>query len=348
MSERINLPDLLKGIAVVLMVQVHLTELFIEDSFLSSQIGKLSLFFGGVPAAPLFMTVMGFFLLYIPKPVSLNLKRGIKLIFLGFMLNGGINLHLFVNIFFRGWAIDPLPYFFGVDILFLAGFSVIVISLLNKFFPNNAFLFFLLALIFSASSTIIPVYSGDSYCIRVPLAYIHSYDWWSYFPIIPWMAYPFAGASVALVIRKNRFVIEHHYKKPFLLIIPLAIVFVFWSFGYKVSSDLFSYYHHGVRFFIWAIMLLLVFTSLVYFLDNAVSNKNLMKRYLLWTGKNVTAFYVVQWLIIGNLATSLYKSQSPLVLPLWLIAVLAVSSLVVRFWRYIISQHLPNSNPKNH
>lgn len=44
MSERLTLPDLLKGLAVILMVQVHLTELFIEESFINSQAVKYPCF----------------------------------------------------------------------------------------------------------------------------------------------------------------------------------------------------------------------------------------------------------------------------------------------------------------
>jgi len=55
--------DIAKGIAVVLMIQVHLTELFAIPEWYEGVAGKLSLFLGGPPAAPVFMFLMGFFCL---------------------------------------------------------------------------------------------------------------------------------------------------------------------------------------------------------------------------------------------------------------------------------------------
>lgn len=334
-SERFTLPDLLKGIAVILMVQVHITELFLEESFFSSQAGKISLFLGGVPAAPLFMTVMGFFIALVQKPLSANLTRAMKLILLGFLLNTGLNLHLFGNILFQGWNIDPYPYLFGVDILFLAGISLMIVGLLLKFFPGNAMPFAVLALIIPALSTKIPVYNGDSLLIRYTLAYLHSYDWWSYFPLIPWLAYPLIGSAAGIWFTRYQTEINKHFNKPLFIIIPLIVVISLWPFGFRISTDLLSFYHHGIRFFVWAIMLLLLLIVIVYFFDKAVSGRNFLKRYLLWTGRNVTAFYVVQWLIIGNLATILYKSQSPLLFPVWLAIVISLTSLIVFAWEKV-------------
>lgn len=336
MSERLTLPDLLKGLAVILMVQVHLTELFIEESFINSQAGKISMFLGAVPAAPMFMVIMGFFLTLTSKPLSHDIKRGVRLIILAFLLNIGLNLHLFLKISFQSWAIDPLPYIFGVDILFLAGLSILLITVLLKIFPNNAMPFAILALFVSALSTVLPVYTGDSYLLRYPLGYIHSHDWWSYFPIIPWLAYPLAGAATGIWYKNYKQSLIRFLKKPLFLVIPLVVVIALRKFGFATSIDLFLYYHHGVRFFIWAIMLLLILIMIIQFFDKAISDRNIIKQYLIWTGKNVTAFYFIQWLIIGNLATKLYKSQTPLLLPVWIIVVLLLTSLGVFFWKKIL------------
>jgi len=41
------------------MVQVHIMELFARQDIFEDTVGKISLFFGGPPAAPVFMAVMG-------------------------------------------------------------------------------------------------------------------------------------------------------------------------------------------------------------------------------------------------------------------------------------------------
>ncbi len=55
-----------------------------------------------------------------------------------------------------------------------------------------------------------------------------------------------------------------------------------------------------------------------------------------WYGKNVTAFYVVQWVIIGNIATWVYKTQSWQFLIIWFIVVLIVSTQLVRLYLFLL------------
>ena len=78
--------------------------------------------------APIFMAVMGYFIAFSKKGLFLSVLRGIKLIVWGFALNIGLNLNLFYHIYNGTFQISPLEYLFGVDILFLAGLSVIFIA----------------------------------------------------------------------------------------------------------------------------------------------------------------------------------------------------------------------------
>ena len=49
--------------------------------------------------------------------------------------------------------------------------------------------------------------------------------------------------------------------------------------------------------------------------------------YIKWLGKNVTLIYIIQWIIIGNIATEIYKSVSnPLYLVLSFIGITTISS----------------------
>ncbi|MEI7897648.1 MAG: heparan-alpha-glucosaminide N-acetyltransferase domain-containing protein [bacterium] len=56
--------DLLKGIAVLFMIQVHIMEQFASPDTCNSLIGKISMFLGGPPCAPVFLAVMGYFLVF--------------------------------------------------------------------------------------------------------------------------------------------------------------------------------------------------------------------------------------------------------------------------------------------
>ena len=52
-----------------------------------------------------------------------------------------------------------------------------------------------------------------------------------------------------------------------------------------------------------------------------------MFKYITWLGKNVTLIYVIQWIIVGNIGTAIYKTVvSPLYIGLSVLGVIVVSS----------------------
>ena len=110
--QRIQTPDLLKGLAVIHMVQVHIMELFVKEDIAAGTAGVVSFFLGGVPAAPVFMIVMGYFLAFRQKGPSQMMLRGLKLFMAGMLLNIGLNAHLIIKVIFYGWAtsINIWPY----------------------------------------------------------------------------------------------------------------------------------------------------------------------------------------------------------------------------------------------
>ncbi|NTW24524.1 MAG: acyltransferase [Lentimicrobium sp.] len=326
------LPDVLKGVAVLLMIQVHLMELFATQELNSSLMGKISLFLGGPPAAPVFMAVMGYFIAKSTSGTMSLIMRGIKLIVYGFLLNIGLNLHLLYHVFIGELVLDPLPYLFGVDILFLAGLSIIAIALLRPAFRENLFLWLLIMLMVAFTASQLPSGNIGNAWETYLLAYFYKASWWSYFPLLPWLAYPLAGYCFKLISDKY-FNVEFSNRKlavsALLILIP---VLLFFHYGFNITTDLPAYYHHSVSYFLWALFFLGIWTILFYFLVRSQPS-NPVFSYLQWTGRNVTAFYVFQWLIIGNLATALYKSVTPGFLVLWFVGIVLATSLLV--WAYI-------------
>ena len=59
-SSRIKTADLLKGIAAILMIQVHIIELFATNDISESTAGKFLLFLGGPAVAPVFIILLGY------------------------------------------------------------------------------------------------------------------------------------------------------------------------------------------------------------------------------------------------------------------------------------------------
>ncbi len=360
LDHRFVLPDLLKGLAVLMMIQVHITELFAVPSFYAGLAGKTSLFLGGVPAAPLFMAAMGFFIGYgrikHNRPVETetsrvgkSVLRGIKLIGLGFLLNIGLNLHLFYKIYTGTFQLDPLPYLFGADILFMAGIAVIAIPIVMKVFRNSVIVLFAIALLFPVVSDLMPTYTGNSVFIKYLMAYIHSNEWWSYFPLFPWLAYPFLGAAIGRLHVDNHDALQKSGKNALVFFAALIPFIIFARVGFQVSSYLPEYYHHGIIFFFWAVSFMVIITMGTYILLRYFTVNNIVIKYLAWTGKNVTAFYIIQWLIIGNIATAIYKTQEPAALLIWFIGITIVVSALAWLWgNRRLNQKLKVSDTSKH
>jgi uncharacterized membrane protein len=337
-SGRLLLPDLLKGLAVLLMIQVHLMELFALPEIYNSNWGKISLFLGGPPAAPVFMAVMGYFLAISGAGTVSAIGRGLKLILYGLLLNIGLNLHLLYHIIIGESSLNPLSYIFGVDILFLAGLSVITIVLFRKIF-NNTLIWWLMAMILVVTaSTFIPYGNSEEQWSTYLLAFFYRASWWSYFPLIPWLAYPVAGYTFRLIeIRlPNRLVSSKNSILAGLILV--GILLATFSYGFGISSDLQAYYHHNLFYFLWALIFLMVWMALLRLLLK-ITGTNPVTGFLQWIGRNVTAFYVFQWLIIGNLATAFYKSVSAIQLLFWFAGISILTSFLVWMYRIALTKY---------
>ncbi|HMM12369.1 MAG TPA: heparan-alpha-glucosaminide N-acetyltransferase domain-containing protein [Bacteroidales bacterium] len=324
--------DFLKGLAVMAMIQVHITELFAVLVWQQSVLGRISLFLGGPAAAPLFMVVMGY-LAGIAKRTPFQLiVRGAKLIVWGLMLNIGMNAHLLLRIFLEGWPQHPLQYIFGVDILFLAGLSLILLAIAALSGRYSAVAALMLFAAILASVYLPPYTAADDSLVTYLMAFVHSDAGWSYFPIIPWAAYPLAGFVA------SRFWMMAGMPRPaelinwLIVVAGIVVLGLSFSIGWQSATNLRSWYHHQAPVVLWNLVFVAAMAAAAGLVIEAYSSRPAV-RWLCWTGRNVTAFYVFQWLIIGNLATLLYQSRYPLQLLFWFIAVVAISSGCVWLWQ---------------
>lgn len=309
-KDRNQTADLLKGFAVLMMIQVHLMELFAQKEVAQSLVGRISLFQGGPPAAPLFMAVMGYFLAQSKKSFLHNIKRGLLLILGGILLNVGLNLHLLVLIYLDKFQLNPLNYILGADILPLAGLSIILIALIKKVTKDNFLFSTIFSLIILIFILIFHDATIDHQANSSALLYVQAFLWgrleWSYFPFLPWAAYPLIGF---LYEKINENLKIEQSTKDFFVLFSAVVTFVSLKYGIEVSSNLNEYYHHNWLYTLWIIQFLILIT----FTFNRIEisfGKNYFIIYLKWLGENVTSVYVVQWLIIGNFATLIYQTMN--------------------------------------
>lgn len=322
--------DLAKGIAVLCMIQVHLMELFAQQNIFLGTFGKISLFLGGPVVAPVFMAIMGYFIAKSNRSTSRLVLRGLGFIVLGFLLNIALNAHLFYKIY-HGLKVDYMKFIFGVDILLLAGISIILLALLRNIFANATILYLLLA----CSLIYFTPYITNSLTIRSPWRYFCAFVGgrysWSYFPIFPWFAYSLLGYSFS-IMRKNK-----EYNKKIKLASITCLFFLLTPtifYAARVASNLPHYYHHSTYFAIWVFGFFLFWFPLLSLLEEKIGSCGMMA-YIKWLGRNVTALYVLQWILIGNIATAIYKTQTLVQLILWYVFILIIVSLLAFIYEQI-------------
>lgn len=332
---RLRLPDLLKGLAILFMIQVHIMELFMDSAAQQTIVGKVSLFLGGPFTAMVFMIVMGYFVAASRKTAGQTIKRGAKLFFLGFLLNIGLNFHLLLKIEFAGWPYNPLEYIFGVDILYLAGLSIIILAFF-KWLPAKtgkfaALFMFVLVLLLAGKMNTWLTFPERNYITP----FIGGTWSWSYFPLFPWLAYPLAGYFFFLVEEKLKHgMLRYKIIRSILLVLVAAVVLYFSPKGMATTIQLPAYYHHTLAYASWALGLLIVWTAGFYLFVQKF-RRNGLEKLLAWMGRNITVIYVIQWLIIGNIATAIYQTQSLKLFPVWFAGILSTTLLLSWFYEKI-------------
>ncbi len=329
-KDRNGSADLIKGVAVLLMIQVHIMEQLASPDLYNSALGKISLLLGGPACAPIFMAVLGYFLAFKDKTLLSFLKRGVLLFAGGILLNIGRSANLLILIFRGDSALNPWHYIFGADILTLAGLSVLAIGLLRLVFKTYFLPYILTAVIMVVISPLLTTHAIVSGFPSYLAAFLWGDAEWSYFPVFPWMAYVLAGYAFKLFINKVKWVKRFDIREHFYFVIPLwVIILITMPWASRITSDLagpLGYYHHGILFFMWALLFMISYLLIILRVESEY-NEHWLSRFVKWLGAKVTVLYIIQWLIIGNIASVLYRSQHLFLVIAWFPIVVLASSL---------------------
>ena len=327
MPNRTHTADVLKGIAILLMIQVHVVELFASRELATSSVGNVFMFLGVPPVAPLFMVLFGYFISVTHKSRWQLIVRGLKIFALGMLLNLALNFNLMYTVWRGLLQIDILPFVFGVDILQFAGLSLIVIALFKKVLEQPLVVTLMVIIASVLLGKYLVAYIPENYSLKYVTAFFYGSAQWSYFSLFPWLAYPLTGMALYQLQQRYQIDVTLTTKTNQVLAIG-ALLFVIFTMSYAIAiaSDLPSYYHHGILFFLWVIVFLSLYSVCVHAITERMGTTRVFT-YLTWLGKQVTLIYIIQWVIIGNIATEIYKTvTSPLYLALCFIGVLVASS----------------------
>ena len=296
--------DLAKCLAIFFMIFLHclmVTSGFANDIslFLQRGIGQLV---GGPFAAPVFMFAMGVGFAYSRHQDTIYLiKRGIKLMLLGLVVNVGefILPHFLAGKLLGEWDIFPIAgglLLFCIDILAFAGMAMILVGVLRKL-KLSAKQIVIVALVLSIAGWILRFHDFGSNVPNLIAGYfIGSAGGFTAFPLFNWFVFPAAGLLF------GEYYIRCNNKKKLLRLWPLGLAI---SVAYFVTSwfmpegflaEIHHYYFMTTIDAMFCLMCIYGVIGLCY--CAALVLPDSAKRFFSIISGNLNAIYVIQWYLI--------------------------------------------------
>lgn len=321
-SNRIYYLDIIRGLAIFFMIMQHSMLMFeYNEGDGNGIIGNIFLILGTAPAAPIFMIIMGTFIMKSRADNKTFLIRGIKLLIAGYVLN---LLRFTLPLLVTGEASLAIDQLFIVDIFQLAGLFYISSILFRKIASNRYLIPIIIILILFIS----PYLWGITENTRVTkLLWGTGPD--VSFPFFPWCIYPMIGMYLSKYIALPK--INKVYKNNMLICaVILSVVGI-------LTLEIFPYYDYsrqgfaiGSLIIAFALFYLLIFETLTarFSLD---TDTKIVKTLIFWS-THLTNMYIVSWIIYGWSALVLgYNSFNDIVSMIFGFIVLLLTHILVKY-----------------
>ncbi|GJQ62106.1 MAG: hypothetical protein SCALA702_11590 [Melioribacteraceae bacterium] len=306
-GKRIIFLDIMRAIAVLMMVQGHTTDTFLGDEYRTadSVFYQIWLTFRGF-TAPIFMFTSGTVFTYLfqknklPFAENPRVKKGfirfLTLVGIGYLLRyPTYKIFDFSNVGPNQWRI-----FFGVDALHLIGFGllfvIITLYLAEKIKMNPDFLFVIGVVFFFGLTGYIRSFDWSE-LVPLPVAGYLYRGSGSIFPLFPWVGYVLAGGLLGHYLAEKPGV--QRTDKFAKRITGSGIILIIASIGYYfVHSSL----AEGISFWNMGIPLMLFRLGIVITLNGVVAyismNLETIPPLIIQIGKNTLLIYVVHLVIL--------------------------------------------------
>lgn len=186
--------DVARCLAVFFMILVHVQLYFAKGTVIDSWIGRAIDFAGSLPAAPMFMFLLGVGINYTSKEEpKYFFKRGVLLLAGGYILNflrgflpHIINYFIYMDVRFCYGALVELLY---VDILQFAGLTMLFFGVL-KYLKADYLTITICAIALALSNIFVSNITIDNFWISSLIGLIWGASEHSYFPFLTWIFYP--------------------------------------------------------------------------------------------------------------------------------------------------------------
>ena len=338
--------DIARGLAVLFMIIIHVQLYFANANTLDTYFADFNDFTGDIPAAPMFMFLLGVGINYTRKNnIYLMIKRGVGLIFTGYLLNF---VRGFLPYIIRAYNLADIGYLYEgvnellyVDILQFSGLAMIMFALFKKYNFKNRSLGVTAIIITFINLVMLNIQTNN-----VALSAVTGLFWGSnentFFPFLTWMFYPIAGYIF------GSFLIRCTNKKKFYTIsaIIAAIVFIGGTYLFNVFFEIPSglttdigYYHHIITDNITFTAFVILEISLLSFIAPFVP-KFLQSIAGRWS-KNVTTIFCIHWVIITWTSIIIpLGSLDMLWFVAYLIVIIPLSDFLANYYRKVKNTNL--------
>lgn len=282
-TERYSFIDLLKGFAMIVMIEVHIfNEMALPWVKKSDWFTPLNFINGLV--APSFVFVSGFAFMIASSRKLENLTKLGKYFWkqitrIVFLFIAGYSLHIpFLSL--KNMIIYCTPKnfedFYKFDVLQCIAFGLLLLLILRVFIKNNRiFLFTIYA--FTLGFIFLTPFVWNTnfdYIIPIPISTILNKDHGSLFPIFPWLGFLFAGALFSLYFiestAKND--VPKYIKKVLLIGVSFIVVFHLGNYLHPILLN--SGYKSNPCFMLLRLGYVLTLLSSCYYLSLKVNFTN--------------------------------------------------------------------------
>ena len=347
-TDRVLEIELMKAVAIIGMVMVHVLGSCILLDFTDPKIYPVAFFigfFGGFPSAGVFMAAMGWGAAFSKRAtVNTLLNRVVSLFIAGIIINlftQYLRAVLVPDVY--GPIQNVFPYILATDIYFFAALANLYFALMKKMESGKSqrlivsvllvVVCFCINIFVSAES----VATGNEWIDTILGLFIRINDR-SYFPFISWIFFPVVGYGAASFFKKYGMrktliaaAISGAAASAIGLILRSALGMPLSVFKGASGGE---YYHLHPAYALSGYTIIVIEFIIVRSILKASGNR--LPDFILTMSKNVAHIYIVQWIIISILAAVLVRITN-----IWIAAAFGIAILIVS---YYIGMWLKNKN----
>jgi hypothetical protein len=296
--------DLARGFTVLFMPSIHVLMLYSKPEVQGSAIGEVFRFIAEGPGAQLFMLLMGVFLVR-SKRVNTRyvLRRTLLLLLSAYVLN----IFKFVTPLMFGWLpknlleelqltdrSSSILFFISIgDILHFAAISYPLLYCIHRFKSSLIISITMIIMILCFSSYLWDLQTNVVTIDKIILLF-NGHPPQTFFPVFPWLVYPLTGMIIGYCLKV--YPINKVMKTAALA--GCALMFVSFCMPVTVQNvDWPTFYRSTAPDTIYHIGLVLCWLAFFFLLHRIIPG-NPFFRLLCFCSRQITAIYVIQWLLI--------------------------------------------------